>query len=109
MCLHVMWGFYGFLNIHVTWIMNLLYRKLLILCGCQADFSPVPLTPDYGGPVVRYADGVFDPRFGRYVTVQEGSFFEIFRLHSCMLHSYALVISFIEHVVLIHYSLCRSS
>ncbi|PQQ13879.1 uncharacterized protein Pyn_06383 [Prunus yedoensis var. nudiflora] len=35
------------------------------------DSSPVPLTPDYGGPVVSYADGVFDARFNRFVTVQE--------------------------------------
>nr|XP_023917799.1 acylamino-acid-releasing enzyme isoform X1 [Quercus suber] len=33
--------------------------------------SPVPVTPDYGEPVVSYADGVFDARFNRYVTVQE--------------------------------------
>ncbi|KAM3194349.1 hypothetical protein ACQJBY_070801 [Aegilops geniculata] len=33
--------------------------------------SPLPLTPDYGGSVVRYADGVFDPHFNRYVTVME--------------------------------------
>lgn len=79
MCLYVMWGFYVFLTIHLTRIMNLLYRKLLILCsGCQADFPPVPLTPDYGGPVVSYADGVFDARFGRYVTVQEGRFLRFF-------------------------------
>uniref|UniRef100_A0A0E0L9B2 Peptidase S9 prolyl oligopeptidase catalytic domain-containing protein n=1 Tax=Oryza punctata TaxID=4537 RepID=A0A0E0L9B2_ORYPU len=32
---------------------------------------PVPLTPDYGGPDVSYADGVFDPHFSRYVTVIE--------------------------------------
>ncbi|XP_004964876.1 uncharacterized protein LOC101764724 isoform X2 [Setaria italica] len=32
---------------------------------------PVPLTPDYGAPDVSYADGVFDPHFGRYVTVVE--------------------------------------
>uniref|UniRef100_A0A2P2L024 Uncharacterized protein LOC105120651 isoform X3 n=1 Tax=Rhizophora mucronata TaxID=61149 RepID=A0A2P2L024_RHIMU len=31
----------------------------------------VPLTPDYGGPVVSYADGVFDPRFDRFITVME--------------------------------------
>ena len=43
----------------------------------KADSSPVPLTPDYGGPVVSYADGVFDARFDRYVTVQEGRFFYI--------------------------------
>ncbi|KAL6605963.1 hypothetical protein ACP70R_041616 [Stipagrostis hirtigluma subsp. patula] len=35
------------------------------------DNSPVPLTTDYGGSVVRYADGVFDPHFGRYITVME--------------------------------------
>ncbi|XP_042494684.1 uncharacterized protein LOC122073991 isoform X2 [Macadamia integrifolia] len=35
------------------------------------DSFPSPLTPDYGGPVVRYADGVFDFRFNRYVTVRE--------------------------------------
>lgn len=34
--------------------------------------SPVPLTPDYGGPLVHYADGVFDPHFNRYVTIMEG-------------------------------------
>lgn len=32
----------------------------------------MPLTPDYGGPVVSYADGVFDTRFNRFVTVREG-------------------------------------
>lgn len=32
----------------------------------------MPVTPDYGGPVVCYADGVFDQRFNRYVTVREG-------------------------------------
>ncbi|KAF7817523.1 dipeptidyl-peptidase 5 [Senna tora] len=35
------------------------------------DVPPVPLTPDYGGPVVSYADGVMDARFNRYVCVQE--------------------------------------
>ncbi|KAF8410015.1 hypothetical protein HHK36_002535 [Tetracentron sinense] len=35
------------------------------------DSSPVPLTPDYGEPVVCYADGVFDSRFNRYVTIRE--------------------------------------
>ncbi|KAK4782286.1 hypothetical protein SAY86_016388 [Trapa natans] len=33
--------------------------------------SPVPITPDYGGPLVCYADGVFDFRFNRYITVRE--------------------------------------
>ncbi|KAM3209121.1 hypothetical protein ACQJBY_063672 [Aegilops geniculata] len=37
----------------------------------MGDNSPLPLTPDYGGSVVRYADGVFDPHFNRYVTVME--------------------------------------
>ncbi|KAM1134065.1 hypothetical protein ACFX19_043945 [Malus domestica] len=35
------------------------------------DSTPTPLTPDYGGPVISYADGVFDARFNRFVTVQE--------------------------------------
>ncbi|KAL6861818.1 hypothetical protein ACP4OV_017518 [Aristida adscensionis] len=35
------------------------------------DNSPIPLTPEYAGSVVRYADGVFDPHFGRYVTIME--------------------------------------
>ncbi|KAG7943747.1 hypothetical protein I3843_15G058600 [Carya illinoinensis] len=35
------------------------------------DSTPLPLTPDYGGPLVSYADGVFDARFNRYITVQE--------------------------------------
>ncbi|KAH7848880.1 hypothetical protein Vadar_009677 [Vaccinium darrowii] len=37
----------------------------------SADSSPLPLTPDYGGPLACYADGVFDSRFNRYVTVRE--------------------------------------
>lgn len=36
------------------------------------DSQPLPLTPDYGGPLVRYADGVFDKTFNRYVAVREG-------------------------------------
>ncbi|KAH6834538.1 alpha/beta-Hydrolases superfamily protein [Perilla frutescens var. hirtella] len=35
------------------------------------DSVPVPLTPDYNGPLVCYADGVFDFRFNRYLTVRE--------------------------------------
>lgn len=35
------------------------------------DKSPLPLTPDYAGSVVRYADGVFDPHFRRFVTIME--------------------------------------
>ncbi|KAK9096703.1 hypothetical protein Sjap_022200 [Stephania japonica] len=42
-----------------------LYKQLI------GDSFPVPLTPDYGGPVVRFADGVFDSRFNSYITVME--------------------------------------
>ncbi|KAJ0984732.1 hypothetical protein J5N97_003088 [Dioscorea zingiberensis] len=35
------------------------------------DLVPVPLTPDYNGPVVCYADGVFDHHFNRYITIME--------------------------------------
>ncbi|XP_048226702.1 uncharacterized protein LOC8260869 [Ricinus communis] len=35
------------------------------------DSPPVPLTPDYGSPSVSYADGVFDSRFNRFVTIME--------------------------------------
>ncbi|KAF7051592.1 hypothetical protein CFC21_059816 [Triticum aestivum] len=42
-----------------------LYRQTI------GDNSPLPLTPDYGGSVVRFADGVFDPHFSRYVTIME--------------------------------------
>lgn len=52
----------------------------LILCYL-ADCSPRPITPDYGGPLVCYADGVFDFRFNRYVTVREGM--KIFELQNC--------------------------
>ncbi|KAL7002783.1 hypothetical protein U1Q18_003940 [Sarracenia purpurea var. burkii] len=44
-----------------------LYKQFL----SSEDSTPVPVTPDYGGPVVRYADGVFDFRFKRYVSVRE--------------------------------------
>lgn len=37
-----------------------------------ADSIPVPITPDYGGQAVRYADGVIDLRFNRYIAVREG-------------------------------------
>jgi hypothetical protein len=37
-----------------------------------SDNSPLPLTPEYAGSGVRYADGVFDPHFHRFVTVMEG-------------------------------------
>ncbi|XP_010551210.1 PREDICTED: uncharacterized protein LOC104821889 isoform X2 [Tarenaya hassleriana] len=35
------------------------------------DSSPKPITPDYGAPTVTYADGIFDTRFDRYITVRE--------------------------------------
>ncbi|KAI3512083.1 hypothetical protein L1887_19263 [Cichorium endivia] len=35
------------------------------------DSAPVPLTPDYGGPLVSYADGVYDTSLNRYITVSE--------------------------------------
>jgi len=43
-----------------------------ILALLVSDNSPLPLTPDYAGSVVRYADGVFDPHFHRFVTIMEG-------------------------------------
>ncbi|KAK9270192.1 hypothetical protein L1049_025768 [Liquidambar formosana] len=44
-----------------------LYKQSII----SGDSLPVPISPDYGGPLVCYADGVFDSRFNRYVTVRE--------------------------------------
>ncbi|THG20872.1 hypothetical protein TEA_024092 [Camellia sinensis var. sinensis] len=44
-----------------------LYKQFL----SSNDSTPVPLTRDYGGPVVRYADGVFDSHFNRYISVRE--------------------------------------
>ncbi|XP_071722287.1 uncharacterized protein [Rutidosis leptorrhynchoides] len=44
-----------------------LYKQSLHL----KESLPLPITPDYGGPSVCYADGVFNSRFGRYVTVRE--------------------------------------
>lgn len=38
------------------------------------DSGPVPITPDYAGPHVRYADGVFDGRLNRYIAVREGTY-----------------------------------
>ena len=35
------------------------------------NHAPIALTPDYGAPVVRYADGVMDLHLGCYVTVRE--------------------------------------
>ncbi|GAB2219060.1 hypothetical protein Droror1_Dr00006687 [Drosera rotundifolia] len=44
-----------------------LYKQSIATGGS----SPTPITPDYGGPVLCYADGVFDPRFQRFITVME--------------------------------------
>ncbi|KAK7316755.1 hypothetical protein RJT34_00455 [Clitoria ternatea] len=44
-----------------------LYKQSL----ASLDVLPVPLTPDYGGPVVSYADGRLDARFNRFITVRE--------------------------------------
>ncbi|XP_023739480.1 uncharacterized protein LOC111887540 [Lactuca sativa] len=35
------------------------------------DSAPLPLTPDYGGPLVSYADGVYDTSLNRYISVME--------------------------------------
>nr|ABK25153.1 unknown [Picea sitchensis] len=37
----------------------------------KGGHAPIALTPDYGAPVVRYADGVMDLHLGCYVTVRE--------------------------------------
>lgn len=48
---------------------------LMFYFGRGTVSYPVPITPDYGGPVVSFADGVYDARFNRYVTVMEGNHF----------------------------------
>ncbi|PWA57693.1 hypothetical protein CTI12_AA407050 [Artemisia annua] len=35
------------------------------------DSAPLPLTPDYGGPSVSYADGVYDTPLNRFIAVRE--------------------------------------
>ncbi|XP_004500058.1 dipeptidyl-peptidase 5 isoform X2 [Cicer arietinum] len=44
-----------------------LYKQSITSLGV----APIPLTPDYGGPVVSYADGVLDTRFNRFIAVRE--------------------------------------
>ncbi|GJZ36713.1 alpha/beta hydrolases superfamily protein [Tanacetum coccineum] len=44
-----------------------LYKQLID----SKESPPVALTPDYGGPLVAYADGVCDKRLNRYITVKE--------------------------------------
>ncbi|KAJ8526487.1 hypothetical protein K7X08_028964 [Anisodus acutangulus] len=46
-----------------------LYKQSIL--SIVLDSAPLPLTPDYGGRSVCFADGVFDSRFNRYVTVRE--------------------------------------
>lgn len=43
----------------------------LYLQSLGSGDQPIPLTPDYGGNVVRYADGVVDRRLNRYIAVRE--------------------------------------
>uniref|UniRef100_A0A0C9RKQ4 TSA: Wollemia nobilis Ref_Wollemi_Transcript_13378_2192 transcribed RNA sequence n=1 Tax=Wollemia nobilis TaxID=56998 RepID=A0A0C9RKQ4_9CONI len=45
--------------------------QILYKQSVKEDHVPVPLTPDYGGPIVRYADGVVDLQLGWYITVRE--------------------------------------
>lgn len=47
-----------------------LYKQSLT-SSTIGDSSRTPLTPDYGGPIVSYADEVFDARFNRYITLRE--------------------------------------
>ena len=48
------------------------FHCLNFVVHCLVDEPPVPLTPDYGGPVVSYADGILDTRFNRFLSVREG-------------------------------------
>ncbi|WVY92463.1 hypothetical protein V8G54_031551 [Vigna mungo] len=49
-----------------------LYKQSISSLGqyCKHE-PPLPLTPDYGGPVVSYADGILDARFNRFLCVRE--------------------------------------
>ncbi|KAI5383737.1 hypothetical protein KIW84_070916 [Lathyrus oleraceus] len=49
----------------------LLTCAVFFVCLITPDVSPIPLTPDYGGPTVSYADGVLDTRFNRFIAVRE--------------------------------------
>ncbi|XP_021722624.1 uncharacterized protein LOC110690106 [Chenopodium quinoa] len=46
-------------------------QRLYLQSIGPGDSSPSPITPDYGGPTICYADGVFDPRFPRFISVME--------------------------------------
>lgn len=72
-------------NMHLVkmlwWLLVMLLSDKLRWFGNSSfvDSLPSPITPDYGGPKVCYADGVFDSRFPRFITVMEGaSLFFIF-------------------------------
>lgn len=48
------------------------FSKYVILNIMSTGDPPIPITPDYGGCKVRYADGVIDSNLNRYITVMEG-------------------------------------
>ncbi|KAF5203449.1 alpha/beta-Hydrolases superfamily protein [Thalictrum thalictroides] len=48
-----------------------LHELMRHLYWLLADPLPLPITPDYGGPVVRYADGEFDSHLRSYVSIRE--------------------------------------
>jgi hypothetical protein len=62
-----------------------------------ADVPPIPLTPDYGGPVVSYADGVLDTRFNRFIAVREGKWLRISLSLRFMLDCPHCVFYFLNH------------
>ncbi|CAN4122171.1 unnamed protein product [Withania somnifera] len=50
---------------------NFVDQRLYKLLLRAPDSGPVPITPDYARPVVRYADGVFDSCLNRYIAIRE--------------------------------------
>ncbi|KAL2322646.1 hypothetical protein Fmac_027025 [Flemingia macrophylla] len=46
-------------------------QRLYLQSISSLDVPPVPLTPDYGGALVSYADGRLDARFNRFICVRE--------------------------------------
>ncbi|KAG8377647.1 hypothetical protein BUALT_Bualt08G0054700 [Buddleja alternifolia] len=61
-------GAFSILGDHVIFS-NYKDQRLYKQSISSKDSAPVPLTPDYSGPLVCYADGVFDSRFNRYLTI----------------------------------------
>ncbi|XP_027340403.1 uncharacterized protein LOC113853903 [Abrus precatorius] len=55
----------------VVFFSNYKDQRLYKQCITSLDVPPIPLTPDYGGPVVSYADGTLDACFNRFVCVRE--------------------------------------